>query len=307
MKIVVLLSGYNGEKFIREQIESILKQDITEQMELSLLVRDDGSKDGTHAILNEYQEKGALTWYTGENLRPAKSFWHLVRQAPDADYYAFCDQDDVWFSDKLSRAVRKIETEGSSDKPTLYCSAVTVTDAQLNPTGSLATSHHAKNEVAYSLLYSMAPGCTFVFNRAAREEFLRYDMDQRYPLIHDWLAHKIVALTGTLIHDPQPSMFYRQHGNNVIGSKQSGIRGIVDRIKRFMKDRSLVRSRVARELLEIYDAELPKDGQARRYLYMVANYREDRRLRSAFRREKAFRTGTLQDFFLICLIVIRKI
>ena len=78
MKIVVLLSSYNGEKFIKEQIDSILNQDITKEMELQLLVRDDGSKDGTHEILNEYQEKGMLTWYTGENLRPAKSFWELI-------------------------------------------------------------------------------------------------------------------------------------------------------------------------------------------------------------------------------------
>ena len=85
MKIVVLMSTYNGEKFIREQIDSILHQTITENMELELLVRDDGSKDQTHAILDEYQANGALTWYTGENLRPAKSFWNLLQNAPQSD------------------------------------------------------------------------------------------------------------------------------------------------------------------------------------------------------------------------------
>jgi len=307
MKIVVLLSSYNGEKFIKEQIDSILNQDVAKTMELSLLVRDDGSRDGTHAILNEYQEKGLLTWYTGENLRPAKSFWHLVKTAPVADYYAFCDQDDVWFPDKLSRAVDTIEQCPKKDKPVLYCSAVTVTDTELNPTGSLSAAYHAKDDLAYSLLYSVAPGCTFVFNAAARKEFLRYDMDKQFVVIHDWLAHKIVALKGTLIHDDNPSMYYRQHGNNVIGSKRSGLKGLVDRVNRFLKDRSCVRSQAAKALLDVYGNDFSPEDKQYQYLNTVANYQTDRRLRKALKKEKVFRTGTSQDFFLICLITIRKI
>ncbi len=307
MKIVVLLSSYNGEKFIKEQIDSILNQDITKEMELQLLVRDDGSKDGTHEILNEYQEKGMLTWYTGENLRPAKSFWHLVHHAPESEYYAFCDQDDVWFPDKLSRAVRRMEQHPQKDKPMLYCSAVTVTDADLNPIGVMSKSYHAENDLAHSLLYSVAPGCTFVFNAAARKEFLRYNMDERFVLIHDWLAHKIVALKGTLLHDSEPSMFYRQHGNNVIGSQRSGMRGFVDRCKRFLKDRACVRSQSAKALLDVYGEDFSTESEAYQYLNIVANYQKDRHLRKALKKNKVFRTGTNQDFFLVCLIMIRKI
>lgn len=307
MKIVVLLSSYNGENFIREQIDSILNQDVSKTMELQLLVRDDGSKDGTHAILDEYQAKGALTWYTGENLRPAKSFWNLVEHAPESDYYAFCDQDDVWFSDKLSRAIRKIEEKSETDKPILYCSAVTVTDAQLNPIRKLSASYQAENDFAYSLMYSISPGCTFVFNAAARNEMLRYNMNEQFELIHDWMAHKIVALKGTVIHDSEPSMYYRQHGNNVIGSQRSGFLGMLDRARHFLKDRSCVRSQVAQSLMNVYGADLCEDSKEYRYLNIVANYRNNSKLRKAFHKESAFKTGTKQDFFLFCLISIRKI
>ena len=95
-KVLILLSTYNGERYIKEQIESLLKQ---ENVKVSILVRDDGSTDGTINILNEYQKQGKLKWYTGENLKPAKSFMNLVENAPEYEYYAFCDQDDVWLKD----------------------------------------------------------------------------------------------------------------------------------------------------------------------------------------------------------------
>lgn len=301
------MSSYNGERFIEEQIDSILNQDIAQNAELKLLVRDDGSKDRTCEILEQYQAKGALTWYTGANLKPAKSFWNLVMRAEQSDYYAFCDQDDAWFSDKLSRAVRMLERDVPQGLPALYCSAVTVTDAALNPIGSLGTSYRAENDFAYSLLYSVAPGCTFVFNHAAREQLMRYDMEQNFELIHDWLAHKIITLKGRLLYDDQPSMYYRQHGNNVIGSQRSGLRGTWDRVRRFLKDDSHTRSRTAQSLLKVYGGDLERESDSYRELDMVAHYMTDKRLRRAFKGHSAFFTGTKQDFFLKCLIIIRKI
>ena len=307
MKIVVLMSTYNGEKFIREQIESILHQDITSMAELELLVRDDGSSDATHDILNEYQKEGRLTWYTGENLRPAKSFWNLVENAPESEYYAFCDQDDVWFADKLSRAVRRIEAEKSNETPLLFCSSVNVTDQSLNPVRTMCGDYRAKHDFAYALLYSIAPGCTFVFNHAARQELLRYHICEKTEIIHDWLAHKIIALKGRILYDAQPTMFYRQHGNNVIGSQPTGLAGVWKKAKRFMKSKECIRSRVARSLIEVYGEDLAKDSQAFSLLNIVGNYRNNRHLKKTFLREKAFRNGTSGDIFLFFLIMMEKI
>ena len=307
MKIVVLMSTYNGEKFIREQIESILNQDVCKEMTLQLLVRDDGSSDATHEILNEYQAAGQLTWYTGENLRPAKSFWHLVQNTPDADYYAFADQDDVWFSDKLSRAVHALREKSEEIQPALYCSAVTVTDQQLNPTGTMCGVYPAKHDFAYSLLYSIAPGCTFVFNHAARKELMQYNINEKTVIIHDWLAYKIIAMKGRIVYDENPTMSYRQHGNNVIGSQPKGLAGLWKKAKGFLNSNSCVRSRVAQSLMEVYGESLDRDGVEYRLLRLVGNYQNDKQLKKEFLREKLFRIGTVNDRFLYLLIRMEKI
>ena len=97
------MSTYNGQKYIRQQIDSILQQT---NVEVNLLVRDDGSKDDTIKILDEYKQEGKLTYYTGPNLGPQLSFLNLLNNCPKADYYAFADQDDYWEKDKLSTAVK---------------------------------------------------------------------------------------------------------------------------------------------------------------------------------------------------------
>ena len=93
-KILILMSTYNGEKYLSEQLNSLLLQ---ENVNIKILIRDDGSTDNTHKILNFYSSNYPnISWYTGENKGPALSFMDLLFNAPESDYYAFCDQDDVW-------------------------------------------------------------------------------------------------------------------------------------------------------------------------------------------------------------------
>ena len=105
-KIIVLMSTYNGEKYLQVQLDSILSQ---ENVDLELLVRDDGSTDSTKTILERYQSEGKLTWYSGKNKKPAYSFFDLLGKCKDADYYAFADQDDFWHEDKLINAIKRLE------------------------------------------------------------------------------------------------------------------------------------------------------------------------------------------------------
>ena len=106
-RVSVLMSTYNGEKYLHEQINSILGQ---QGVEIHLLIRDDGSSDGTVEICKEYAKKyNQITFYQGENLGVGKSFLDLLKHAPDADYYSFADQDDVWLEDKIIRAVTMIK------------------------------------------------------------------------------------------------------------------------------------------------------------------------------------------------------
>ena len=284
MKIIVLMSTYNGEKYLREQLDSIINQDIKDEAQLEILVRDDGSKDATHSILDEYATEGKLTWYTGENLRPGKSFWHLVSSASDADYYAFCDQDDVWFSDKLSRGIKVLKQE-DKNIPLLYNTYV---------------------DYAHSLIYSTAPGCTFIFNDLSRREYMKYDMNKECEVIHDWLAHKITLIKGKMILDKTPSMYYRQHGNNVIGAKKTGIKGFSDKINRFLNGESnSVRSNVAKSLLNVYSEDMSEEKL--QITRMVANYKEDSKLRRKFKKEKSFKSGKKENFFRNILITFKKV
>lgn len=301
------MSTYNGEKFLKEQIESILKQDITGEMDLKLVVRDDGSKDGTTQILNQYQEKGMLEWYTGENMRPAKSFWNLLQKAPQADYYAFADQDDYWFVNKLSRAVKQLDIADYRNQPLLYCSSYTATDAQLVPLKVRHEQLNSYSDFAHALLFSIAPGCTFVFNRIARNVLIQYDMNSQYEIIHDWLVHKIITMLGTMIYDKEPSMYYRQHGGNVIGNQPAGLASFVKRVKRFWNTDQNVRSDVAKSLLEVYGSQLHVNSAQYEYLNIVANYKESKQLMWKFVWEKAFKTGTINDWFLFILVVTRKL
>ena len=106
MKTVnILLSAYNGEKFIAEQIESLLAQDYPA---VTIHIRDDGSTDRTVEIVRQYTDRPNVKLYEGENVGYRKSFAWLLANCRDADYYAYCDQDDYWMPDKISRAVRAL-------------------------------------------------------------------------------------------------------------------------------------------------------------------------------------------------------
>ena len=307
MKVIVLMSTYNGEKYIKEQIESILLQKTKENVRVELLVRDDGSSDKTMEILKEYSLEGKLHWYTGTNKGPEKSFWDLVNSATnDADYYAFCDQDDYWFEDKLQMAIDKLETETSIVQPLLYIGNFVKTDAELNPISSTNIRKNIYTDFAHSLVYSSAPGCTFVFNNLARNEFLKYDINRNFVIMHDWLAHKITLINGKMIVDDRPSMFYRQHGNNVIGAHPSGVKGFIKRVKRFLIGSSKrVRSDSARSILSVYENELTDDKKF--LLDLVANYRFSSSKMKRMLLSSDFNHGFIDDMFFKLLILMKRV
>ncbi|MCR5726955.1 MAG: glycosyltransferase family 2 protein [Lachnospiraceae bacterium] len=305
-KITVLMSTYNGEKYLRDQLDSILGQTVRDILELKLLVRDDGSTDSTIDILREYKEKykDTVDFYQGENLRSEKSFWHLVKNAETSDYYAFSDQDDVWMKDKLKRAVLRLEK--MQDIPKLYCSGFTTVDADLNIMKTVPDSLNLFTDFPHALMYSTAPGCTFVFNHKLRMELVKYDMDANYVEYHDWLTHKIAAMKGKVYYDRRPSIYYRQHGGNVVGSKNGGLEGFIRRVMTFLSNsHGPVRSECARSLLNVYGKELPP--QKRMILKEVALYRENRYYKNKFIGDRRFYPGGINTVFHVFLILVGRI
>lgn len=297
VQITVLMSTYNGEKYLREQLDSIISQRLPDGLDLKISVRDDGSKDSTIKILEEYVEKsgGILSYSVGENLGPERSFYQLVRDNVDADYYAFSDQDDVWFEDKLARGITAIEAENAKDLPITYSSNATVVDDKLKPLGVIRDIAPL-TDLAHVLIYTVSTGCTVVFNAAARREFVKNDTNAIVLNMHDRLLDLLTALFGKIIFDPKPSMYYRQHGNNVCGEQSVGrFRSFFKRAKRFLESKDCSRSENCKMLLRLYGDRLTEEQK--RLLYIVGNYKTDKVARKELMKSKVFSKDKRSDYW----------
>lgn len=249
--VCILMSTYNGKKYIIEQIESLLRQ---KNVSFSIYVRDDGSQDGTQKILEKYeaQTNGLLKWYQGENIKPAKSFMDLIKNAPDAQYYAFCDQDDVWEEDKLSCAIAKIKRE-KEEIPCFYFSNVKVVDEKLN---LMNISHTDEKNMSLKriLLHNVATGCTIVFNKQLMKKIREYS--PQYIGMHDWWLYQVcLVIGGKVVFDKEPHILYRQHGNNCIGFKKKKI----NVKKAILKKSECGVRKMTKELIEGYGEQMSSD------------------------------------------------
>jgi glycosyltransferase involved in cell wall biosynthesis len=205
----VLLSTHDGARYLREQVESVLNQ---RDVEPRLRVRDDGSSDGTVALLRELAEADTrLTYSEGERLGAAQSYLTMLSETPeDVDYVALCDQDDVWMDGKLARAA---EWLAGVQGPAMYCSAVEVVDQNLRPLGVHRTSRRGP-ALENALVQNIATGCTIVVNRSALHLFRTVPSR---PVMHDSWIYAVIAATGVVRYDPETWVLYRQHQQNTIG------------------------------------------------------------------------------------------
>ena len=298
--ICVLLSTFNGEQFLREQLDTIINQ---KDVVVKILVRDDGSTDSTVTILNEYKEKGLLDWYTGENLRPAKSFMDLIYEAKlDCDFYALCDQDDYWLEDKLFIATEQMKKKGS-DKPLLYYGVPRLVDCDLNPLEKPAEIYQKFTTYDSCLINSNATGCTMVFNK--KLIILLKTAKPNFIAMHDAWIHKVcIALDGEVVFDEDVHILYRQHQNNVIGISTSKIKKLKRHYKS-LKNKNCVRSRTVRSLLECYSDVMTADKVEK--AKTIAYYKENFFLFIKLLFSHSIRTGYTKRDILFKIAVLLKI
>lgn len=262
------MSTYNGEKYIREQLDSILAQE--RDFSLDIWVRDDGSSDTTCQILQEYADAGKLQWYTGDNLRSAKSFLDLVQHCTGYDYYAFSDQDDYWHPDKLQKAVMALEEKTC---PAIYCA-----NARLVDSNGMDLGRNVYNRVPHCDFYSVVcggniMGCTMVFNRQLAQIIQSNPMPQKM-IMHDSILLSICTLhDGVIVFDENPYMDYRQHGNNVVGAQWSKWDALKDRLDRITKRQDVSIAQQAESVLAAYPAS--QNEEKRKFLQQVADYRKN--------------------------------
>ena len=226
MRVCIILSTYNGKKYVCQQLDSIFQP--AEDMDIFLYVRDDGSKDDTIQILEEYGKKNnvEIKIDAGENAGSARSFLLAIRNCPKADYYAFCDQDDVWLPKKIATAVKQI---GDTEQPILWCSDYQVTDANLNVILPSALKQPIQDDVK-SMFYNNVPGCTMVFNWALMQKMRMIEISEIS--MHDIMAMNVALITGEIYFEKNPFVLYRQHGDNVLGYSHKKIK-----VRKWIKDK----------------------------------------------------------------------
>lgn len=303
MKIAVLMSTYNGEKYLKEQLDSLIQQELKPT---KVLIRDDGSNDDTVNLLEDYASKYSfIEYYCGKNIGPAKSFFELINKCEYYDYYALCDQDDVWYKDKLSSAIKLLEKE-DNNIPLLYAGRFVLTDENLNPLNSNVSKLYSFSDFAHSLIYHTAPGCTFVFNNEARKQVIKYDVNKEYCVIHDAIIHKVVTMFGKMILDEEPHMYYRQHKNNVYGLTAKKTTEFFHRINNFLNGKvKNYRSNTAKSLLNVYGDECSKENN--HLLDIVANYSNNKELKNELLNNQCFKSNTINDLFFRILVLINYI
>lgn len=299
-KVNVLLSAYNGEKYIAEQIDSILNQSY---QNIELYVRDDGSQDGTAAIVKEYESKGLLHFEQGENVGFVKSFEWLIANGGDADYYAFSDQDDVWFEDKIAMAVEKLEGM-PEDRPVLYFSNYDYYDGELN---FMAHRDVKQPNISFvnSLVDCVSLGFNSVFNRRAKE-MVTQNMPKK-STGHDWWMYMVCAGMGEVIYDERPTVQYRRHGNNVSNGGDSFMKQQIWRFKRFFMNHYFhhIHEQI-KEYGQLYREQLSAENQKRLDLFTKDGFHPVTALRKVFYPGK-LRQGIVDELFLRCVFLIGRL
>lgn len=230
--VAILLATYNGEAFLATQISSLINQSYTNWV---IYASDDGSQDGTLKILTDAQQalgERKLFILRGPRRGFVNNFLSLLQNRMiDADYFAFCDQDDVWHPDRLERGIHCLQ-ENADGRPALFCSRTRLVDATGDVVGYSA-NFTTPPSFANALVQNIAGGNTMLFNTRARQ--LLSNLAYPHPLIaHDWWCYLLIAGCGGQIHySCEPLIDYRQHEKNLIGANAS-LNNMLTRLKKML-------------------------------------------------------------------------
>lgn len=236
--IAILLSTYNGESYISTQIESLINQ-ISSGINIQIHIRDDGSCDKTNSILKEFYLKyNNITIYDDrqERLGAGKSFFWLLSKV-NANYYMFCDQDDVWFCNKvqLSYEVMRCAENLEVVRPIVVHSDLVVVDEHLSILHKSFWKYQSlnldENSTKYLPYRNYLTGCTMMINSASKDLVSKY---WHLNSMHDHLIAMVIdSFGGEIISIPVATIYYRQHSMNLIGAVKR--QSFIDKSLRILK------------------------------------------------------------------------
>jgi glycosyltransferase involved in cell wall biosynthesis len=299
------MTTYNGEKYLLEQLVSIENQDYRDW---HLYVSDDGSTDSTLSILKKFASKNpqrVSIFNTSDNLGFVKNFLSLVSHPKiSAQYYALADQDDIWCVNKLSRSVRALQA--SSQTVSLYCGRSKLIDSTGHFCG-YSPLFKKKTNFSNSLVQSIGGGNTMSFNHATRTLIATASQNVQSLPSHDWWFYILISgHGGQIIYDIEPTILYRQHDANLVGTNM-GVRANLNRIVRLNDGH--FRQWCAENILALKGAsEVLTDQNIKLFQEFVAIRHAPLHQRISFiLTNKVFRQTSLGNFALKLAIIFQKI
>jgi glycosyltransferase involved in cell wall biosynthesis len=229
VNIAVIICTKNGSEYIDEQLESIVSQVHTN---MDIYISDNNSDDYTVEKINQFIKNNHslnVTYLNGNDYHFANNFIDIAKRIKKRhDYYAFCDQDDVWDSTHTIRSIKYME-QSNKNLPLLYCSRTKLINENGNKIG-LSKSFKKKPSFKNALVQSIAGGNTMVYNNQAYNLLKKIDINKFIPS-HDWILYILVSgYNGVVFYNKKPSVKYRQHSKNAIGSNL----GLIQSLKRIL-------------------------------------------------------------------------
>lgn len=220
--VTILLAVYNGEKYLKEQIESLLNQSFSD---INIIIRDDGSSDNSVSIINDFCQKHPekISCISGNSTGSAKKNFATLLDACDDEYIMFCDQDDVWHHDKVEQTLKVMQRAEAENKelPILVHTDLAVADERLNV---ISNSFFDFQKISFVmslpqlLVQNNVTGCTVMINRALKQKCGAIPNEC---IMHDWWLALVAEAFGKIDCISKATIYYRQHGGNQVGAKAS--------------------------------------------------------------------------------------
>ena len=263
--VCILMSTYNGEKYIKQQLDSIFAQ---EDVDIKLVVRDDGSKDSTLDILRQYN---SIILFEGANIGCEKSFMELLFMDIEADYYAFADQDDVWHPRKIISAIENIHKYNCD----LSVCNLKLVDGNLDEIGNLFSNQDIDNyqKIMDKFAQTNFHGCVQVWTNKLHKVIQTYRPLHIEP--HDVWVNAIANIVSSTYIDNRCFINYRLHGNNVSGYTTNVINKFIKRIKLYFGKNHPQRDILSKQLLDNFGFYLNKADSKYKTISLIANYKRN--------------------------------